>query len=716
MTPTDAGPSGDGPSDPALAELARAYGVATDYWDWQGHHIDVARQTIVAVLAAMGVDASTPEATQAALREQRHQRWRRMLPPCLVMREGWTPWFPVHVKHGQDVSVRIELEDGTVRQDVRQQEQWVEPESVDGRMVGEATFEVPHGLPLGYHRIVARSGDQEASSPLIVTPRWVGLPEERVGNRQWGVALQLYSVASERSWGVGDLQDLVDLTAWGGQSLGVGFVLVNPLHAAEPTTPMEPSPYLPSTRRFVNPLYARVEAIPEFAYLSEADHVVVAGLRSRCQASAAASERIDRDVAWEAKKAALRLIHSVPLSPAREIAKRAFIDGEGQGLVDFAVWCALAEEYGPRLDQWPHAMRDPRTPEVADYAAQHRDEVDFYVWLQWVCDEQLGAVAATARDTDMALGLMTDLAVGVHPQGADAWALGDVMASGITVGAPPDAFNQTGQNWSQPPWRPDALAETGYVPYRDLLRTALRHSGGLRVDHIIGLFRLWWIPEDAEPSAGTYVRYDHEALVGILALEAVRAGAVLVGEDLGTVEPWVRDYLAERGILGTSVLWFERDQEGRPLPPERWRELCLATVTTHDLPPSAGYLAGDHVRLRHDLGLLTRSLDEELAVDEQDRQTWLDEVRRRGLLPPNATEQQTVEALHRVLNAAPSRLLAVSLTDMVGDRRTQNQPGTEDEYPNWRVRLAGPDGAAMTLADVMGSHRVESLAQVFRVG
>ena len=226
-----------------------------------------------------------------------------------------------------------------------------------------------------------------------------------------------------------------------------------------------------------------------------------------------------------------------------------------------------------------------------------------------------------------------------------------------------------------------------------MLRTVLRHAGGLRVDHIIGLFRLWWVPNGCGPAEGTYVRYDHEALVGILALEAHRAGAVVVGEDLGTVEPWVRDYLRERGLLGTSILWFERDGEGRPLPPEAYRELCLATVTTHDLPPTAGYLAGEHIELRERLGLLTRPVEEETAVDEADRAAVLALLRELGLLGPDATERDRVEALHRFLTWTPARLLGVALADAIGDRRTMNQPGTNNEYPNWRLPLADGVGS-----------------------
>ncbi len=314
----------------------------------------------------------------------------------------------------------------------------------------------------------------------------------------------------------------------------------------------------------------------------------------------------------------------------------------------------------------------------------------------------------------MELGVMSDLAVGVDPDGADAWALQDVLALGVTAGAPPDEFNQLGQDWSQPPWRPDRLVEQAYEPFRAVVNMALRHSGGVRIDHIIGMFRLWWIPKGAAPTEGTYVRYDHDAMVGIIALEAHRAGAVVVGEDLGTVEPWVRDYLHERGLFGTSILWFESDESGGPLPAERWREYCLSSVTTHDLPPTPGYLAGEHVRLRQRLGLLTRPAEEEAAADRAAQSAWLAELRRVGLLdsdgPPDT--DQIVTALYRYLGRSPSKLLALSLADAVGELRTQNQPGTTDEYPNWRIPLAGPDGRQMLLEDVFADPRAAAVSEV----
>jgi 4-alpha-glucanotransferase len=691
-----------------LAELADRYGIATEFWDWQGRHVSVAAETVIAVLRALGVEASTPEATTAALAARRDEPWRRMLPLCMVTREGTTPSVPVHVEHGTPVEVWVELERGGVRDDLRQLENWNGPQRIDDRLVGEASFEVPGDLPLGYHTLRARSGDDEACATLVVTPQWIGVTGRLRNGRGWGLAAQLYSVHSRQSWGVGDLADLADLSMWSAAEHGADFVLVNPLHAAAPVAPMEPSPYLPATRRFANPIYLRVEQIPEYAYVAvrpPRPHIGV--------------EPIDRDHVWAAKRSALQVVHAMPRSAAREIAYRAFRRREGRGLSDYARWCAIAETHGSDWRCWPDALRDPRSPEVAAFATEHADLVDFYSWLQWQLDEQLATAQRAAVRAGMAIGVIHDLAVGVAPGGCDAWCQQEVFAADMTVGAPPDAYNQAGQDWTQRPWRPDRLAELAYAPFRDVVSTVLRHAGGVRVDHVIGLFRLWWIPSGHAPTGGTYVRYDHEALVGILALEAHRAGALVIGEDLGTVEPSARTYLRERGILGTSVLWFEHDWDGdgAPLRPDRWREYCLASVTTHDLPPTAGYLAGDHIQLRHSLGLLTRSLDDELAAATAERDAWLAALRREHLLGDGETSvEEIVTALHRYLVRTPSRLLSLALTDAVGDRRTQNQPGTIDEYPNWRVPLTGPDGRLISLEDVFASENAASLARVMRRG
>ena len=699
----------------SLSELARRYGVATEYHDWTGRPTTVAPATLVAVLGALGVPADTEQDRAAALSAHDRRHWSRVLPPTIVGRSDAETAFWVHVTHGDPAHIWVRLEDGTVRTGVRQADNFTPPFDLDGRLVGEATFVLPADLPLGYHRVHLRSGDRETSTPLIITPSWLGMPARLGARRSWGLATQLYSVRSKDSWGMGDLADLTDLAVWAGARHGASFVLVNPLHAAAPTKPMEPSPYLPTSRRFTNPLYLRVEAIPEFGSLPKRGRV--AKLRDDVQSRARRHDGIDRDAAWAAKRTALKLVYRVPRSAGRELAFEAYKAREGTALDDFATWCALAEKYGGDWRRWPAGFQHPASPEVAEFVDRHQRAVDFHRWLQWQLDDQLAGAQSQAVRTGMALGIMHDLAVGVHPTGADAWALQDLLALGVSAGAPPDEYNQLGQDWSQPPWRPDLLEEVGYQPFRALIEAILRHAGGVRIDHIIGLFRLWWIPQGAAPTAGTYVRYDHEAMIGIVALEAVRAGAVVVGEDLGTVEPWVRHYLHARGLLGTSILWFELDRDGHggPLEAERWRELCLSSVTTHDLPPTPGYLAGEHVRLRHALGLLTRSAEDELADDRAEQQAWMGELRRVGLLGADADEEDVILGLYRYLGRTPSRLLALSLADAVGDRRAQNQPGTTDEYPNWRVPLTDSDGDPVLVEHIFTDPRAAALAEALRV-
>jgi len=701
----------DAPPPPALIELAHACDVATEWWNWRGQHTIVSTATICSVLGSLDLDVRTHEAVERASGELRDTLWRRVLPPVQVVRQGARSGLLVHIPHGSPVDAWVQLEDGESRTLRRRLGRDARQRIVDGREVGEAEFVVPDDLPLGWHAVHVRHNGGEAGAQLVVTPARLPLPPVPQGRPAWGFMVQLYSMRSRMSWGLGDLADLAELAGWSAREHGADFVLVSPLHAAEPVAPMEASPYRPTSRRFVNPMYLRVEDIPEVAYLAAADRAVL-----ECQAEAmrglnADPGELDRDAVWAAKRVALDTVFNQPRRPSRQAAFEAFCAREGAGLDSFATWCALAERYGLPSALWPGDLQDPRSGAVAEIRRVLAARVEFYTWLQWCVDEQLERAQRVAGEGGMGLGVVHDLAVGVHPDSADVWALQDVLARGVSAGAPPDDFNQQGQNWGQPPWRPDRLADLAYVPYRDMLRSILRHAGGLRVDHIMGLFRLWWVPTEHPAAAGTYVRYDHEALVGILALEAQRAGAFVVGEDIGTVEPWIQDYLRERGILGTSILWLEKDHQRRPLRPETWRELCLATVTTHDMPPAAGYLAGEHLELRERLGLLTGPVAEETAVDEADRAAVLALLRELGLTAPDATEPELVEALYRFLAWTPARLIGVALADAVGERRAQNQPGTYDEYPNWRLPLADGIGRPVLLEDLWTMPRVMSLAR-----
>ncbi|MEU5451206.1 MULTISPECIES: 4-alpha-glucanotransferase [Streptomyces] len=767
-----------------LSRLAALHGVATSYSPSPDATVSVPDDTVIAVLAALGVDAGTPEDVRRSLVAAESRS--RLLPPTVVVWAGEPlPAALASLPSGSTVTVEPEASgppgrhpagrppaplsmrsraaapavtrpaaqaapahagpDGApapgalaIAAALAPEAAAAEPSAAEalagvgaaGASAGVGAAEAPAreapagtGVPAwwvppphGVHRIHVRTPDhRRASATLIAAPARVPQPAERTH----GFLVQLYSLLSARSWGMGDLGDLADLAAWAGRTLGSGFVQVNPLHAAVPGRPTDPSPYRPSSRRFPDPVHLRVESIPEYGHIR--DRATLDDLR---QDAAALSEAvlnkgalIDRDAVWELKRQALELVVRVPLTPGRRAAYCDFLAEQGQPLEDHALWCALAEVHGPDWHTWPEALRDPRSPGAARARSDLLDRVDFHCRLAWLTACQLAEAQRAAEDAGMDVGVVHDLAVGVHPAGADTWAQQDAFARGMSVGAPPDAFNARGQDWGLPPWRPDTLAATGYAAYRDLLRVRLAHAGALRIDHVMGLFRLWWVPEGRPPTDGTYVAYDAEAMLAVLVLEAHRAGTAVVGEDLGTVEPGVREALARRGVLGTSVLWFERDWEGdgRPIAPEKWRRACLATATTHDLPSTAARLTGDHVTLRHRLGLLTRSLEEELTDDVTDTAEWLALLARLRMLPEgDGDEEAAVRAVHRFLLRTPALLTGVWLPDTVGDRRPQNLPGTWDQYPNWRLPIADGEGHPVTLEEITASPRLHALMEVLR--
>jgi 4-alpha-glucanotransferase len=524
----------------------------------------------------------------------------------------------------------------------------------DGAVL-RVTDRFPPDLPLGYHRLRRLHDGQEAL--LVVAPRRCHLPE---GTRIWGWAGQLYAARSTESWGIGDLADLRRLARWSASTLGAGMLLINPLSAATPVAPLQASPYYPSSRRFRNPLYLRVEEVPG-AGDSRLD-------LERLAASGRAlneARRIDRDAVWKLKAEALeRLWASFAGDEGFERYRRA----QGRALREFATFCVLAERHGAGWQGWPGEYRRPEAAAVARFAAEREDRVGFHEWLQWNFDVQLARAAPALR-------LMQDLPIGVDPGGADAWAWQDVLTTEASVGAPPDRYNTGGQDWGLPPFVPHRLAARGYEPFIQTIRAALRHAGGLRIDHVMGLFRLFWVPKGLTPHDGAYVRYPADDLLAIVALESQRAGAIIVGEDLGTVETGVRERLAEHAILSYRVVWFEPD------PPARYPELALAAVTTHDLPTTAGLWTG-------------ADLEAQAAIGREPNRAGFAELRERlrqmAGVAEDAPVAEVIERVHERLAEAPSVIVTATLDDALAVAERPNMPGTVDEWPNWSLALPEP--------------------------
>jgi 4-alpha-glucanotransferase len=506
----------------------------------------------------------------------------------------------------------------------------------DGAVLSAAEA-VAARLPTGYHTL--RHAGSAAESRLIVSPGRCHLAPDL---HAWGWAAQLYALRSRQSWGLGDLADLRELGRWA-TGLDARALFVNPLYAPLPIVPQEASPYYPSSRRFRSPLYIRVEEVPGAAELGER----LAGFAAAGRALNG-TRLIDRDEVHRLKMEALGEVFAAFPGSAEFDRYRLAQGGE---LEDYAVFCALSEVHGVPWHEWPAGLRHPRSRAVCRFQVEHEQRVRFHQWLQWLLDQQLGAAAGE-------IGLVHDLPVGVQADGADAWAWQDVFAQGVSVGAPPDPFNREGQDWAVPPFDPWRLRAAGYEPFIQTVRAGFRHGAGLRIDHVMGLFRLFWIPIGRGPTEGVYVRYPNEDLLDIVALESERAGAFVIGEDLGTVEDVVRQELAARHMLSYRLLWFEER------PPAEYREESLAALTTHDLPTLAGIWEGS---------------DPDAKVRER--------LRRFAGVTDGRPTCEVAEAAYGALAASPSRLLAATLEDALGVPERTNKPGTTTEWPNWSLAL-----------------------------
>ncbi|WP_291524960.1 4-alpha-glucanotransferase, partial [Acidithiobacillus sp.] len=700
-----------------IRELCQSYGVLEHYHNAVGRKRVVPQGTLLALLKALGVPTENAQDAREALRQKEAASWQSLLPPLLVQRiTTEPPWvalsLPVDVAqdiwHWRFCPEKENAREGTF--------QPASLELLEEGRIGEQVFrrwrlDLPFGPGLGYHRLTLQGPDGlRAEMPWITVPEACYTPEAIQESRKvWGPALQLYALRSGRNWGMGDFSDLLQVLDIAAQS-GAELVGLNPLHALFPDNPHHASPYSPSSRKFLNILYVDVEAVPEFAHCYAAhDRVYDAHFQADLRALRG-TDLVDYGGVAAAKREILELLYhafretELPGNGERARAFRQFQKEGGEALFRLGVFEALREHLQTQdpppwgWPVWPEKYRRPEAPAVTEFAAHQSDRVEFFQYLQWVVAEQLDAVDRRSQALGMGIGLYQDIAVGVDPGGFDAWNDQDLYVSNIHIGAPPDAFNRKGQDWGLQPWHPLRLREAAYAPFIALLRANMRVAGAIRLDHILGLMRLYWIPAGESPARGGYVRYPLDELLGILTLESQRHRCLVVGEDLGMVTEEIRDALRSWGILSCRVFLLEVDPQNGYRPPEDYPAWSVAALTTHDLPTLAGFWQGLDLDTRNALDLIPDAATRDSLIVERarDRSFLLLALEREGLLPrgirvqsadlPKLTEDM-IGAIYRLLARATSAVLLVQMDDALAVMDQINLPGTAGQYPNWRRKL-----------------------------
>jgi len=692
-----------------LDRLADLAGIESEYWDIWGAHHPISEYSKRAILRLLGFPAANDLEIANSLQKLEDEHWQRTMPPVLVVRRDEPIVLPLvigDIHLGQSLTVTVEEEDGKKHRisvvpasGSATEEYWL---GDSRRLKIEVT--VPERLPLGYHRVRCDAASAETTR-LIVAPFKAYLPPPlENGDKLWGISTQLYALKREASWGIGDFQDLNELVATAG-TLGASVVGINPLHTLFSREPERASPYQPSSRLFINPLYIDVTAIPEFeasaAARRKADDMAAA--LAECRAGDSVSYAKVTNLKWSALETAYAEFRSRHLATndLRAAEFQAFCKRDAEQLRRFALFEALSEKFRPRpWQEWPEAYRDPGSDAVAAFEREQAARIDFYRYLQWIADVQLNAVAQKPSDLRMVIGLYRDLAIGSAYDGSDTWSNQDVFAVDASTGCPPDPFNMLGQDWEIPPLNPHALRRSAYDLFISVIRANMRHAGALRIDHVMGLLHLFWVPKGDTPAHGAYVKYPFDDLMAIVALESHRNSCLVIGEDLGTVPEGFRERMAEANILSYRVLYFEKEGD-RFKSPAEYPRLALACVTTHDLATLQGFWEDLDIDLKHRLSLYPSpdADTDERQGRQHDRYLLLRALEGEGLLPNNRDPEDADAigmdaalnvAIHRYVAQSPASIVLVQIDDLMSENDQINLPGTVDERPNWRRRLSQP--------------------------
>ena len=720
--------AGDMTDRAAIEHVAGLVGIEPRYTDGLGQTREVSDKTLLALIEAFSLPADPAQAMRV-LAEEEQGTPLGLSPVCLVAGEAAHNTLMLRLPVGcREILWSCLLEDGEHRSG--------RISEVEGR---RHLMQLPERLPLGYHRLDLDAGGVTARLSLIVAPDRCYLPTVlEPGARQWGLTCQLYGLRSAGNWGVGDFSDLGRLARAGG-SRGAAVLGINPLHALFAAEPRHISPYSPSSRSWLNYLYIDVTVVPGFAE-DETVRALIGRVSFAATYNAARSSSIvDYGAVAACKRPVLEALFrrfKVSEFCADDTALRrlgeAFREFQrcgGQMLADFAVFEALDEFYGADNRAagwrgWPRAMQDPRSPAVAEFADAHRARIEFFQFLQWEADRQLAAASAAGRESGLSIGIYRDLAVGADPNGAEAWTDQELVATGASIGAPPDAFNETGQDWGLAPVNPRVLRRRCFAPFVAAIRANMRHAGILRIDHVMSLDRLYWVPSGMAATEGAYVTYPFSDLLRLVALESCRQQCAVVGEDLGTVPEGFRERMRSANLLSCRVLRFERRSDGGFAPPARYPALAVASAATHDLATLRGFWLGTDIAWHRSLGLypdvgaaemdaMTRSRDRCLLLQALVEEGLLAPERLGEFLTASGTPSYTSElgdAILSYLARSRARLVLVQLEDVVGEAEQANLPGTTDEHPNWRRRLS------CSLAEIIDGARLSQVAALATEG
>ncbi len=691
---------------PGLLALAEFAGIMPAYEDTAGTIRHTTNDTRERLLAAMGLDGSTEEAARRTLQRTGREDARRLLEPVRVA-VGKAPlrlpvMRPVGAARSEEAKWELEVHEecgkthrsgGVIRREPFHQ----------------ARIPIPVSLPSGYHTLrltlAGHRGVLSSEQRLIIAPPHCPRATDVLRRRQaWGLLANLYTLRSERNWGVGDCTDLRELVTWCREA-GAAFVGINPLHALD-NRGHDISPYRPLSRLFRNILYLDVSAFPEFAAAPAARRRVASPVLQAEIAHLRAAEHLDYARVMALKRPVLENLYRVFLSrhrqgdTARGSAYQRYLEERGEVLLDFATFLALRDHLTSRgktredWHSWPSRYRNPHSKAVRSFRETHWREVEFHCYLQFELDCQLKAVATRAQKQGLALGLYQDLALGSSPSGSDTWAFPKLFLEDVSIGAPPDQYAPAGQDWALPPVDPRRLAEDRYEYWIHLVRAAVAHAGALRLDHVMGLFRQFWIPAGRPAREGAYVRYPAHDLLAILALESTRAGALVIGEDLGTVPRGLPQVLQRWGVLSTRVLYFERGKRGAYRPSSAYRRHALVSANTHDMIPLAGFWVGRDLDLRRQADLIPsdEALEEARRERSRDRRLLLRRLAAEGVLPRTGASPSDAAlrgAVHAFLRRTPAALVGISLDDLAGELDPVNLPGVaQDRYPSWSRRMS----------------------------